>query len=281
MKALTAAVRYIAAQPAGSLAGCAPALLLVLADIANDDGRAFPSLTTLGRRVNRGERVVRRTVLDLVRAGVINGSERRGTTTMYDLTPVLQYTPEPQDTPEPGYRTTPEPQDTPPRHQGSGAPGTAVPAEPSLTLTEPEGEPTHARASQAVTAPDAFEEFWAAYPRRTDKKRARAAWAKALRSHDATQLVQWARAFAADPNLPESQFVPHPSTWLNGERWTDLPLPARHQPQTAQQAVQSKNLRSLERNVRAVQAELSERERAGIALLDDALAQERRQIGGR
>ncbi|GEA84408.1 hypothetical protein GCM10009774_16120 [Cellulomonas gelida] len=274
-------MRYIEAQPAGSLAGCAPALLLVLADIANDEGRGWPSVATLARRVNRDERNVQRALSVLVGAGAVAREERRGRATAYTVTPGVGATPGAQVTPGVGATPTPGADVTPPPASASPAPGVDVTQNPLPTLTEPEGEPSPARASQDVAVPDAFDEFWAAYPRRTDKKRARAAWAKARRSHDATQLVQWARAFAADPNLPESQFVPHPSTWLNGERWTDLPLPARHQSQTAQQAVQSKNLRSLERNVRAVQAELSERERAGLALLDDALAQERRQIGGR
>ena len=129
-----------------------------------------------------------------------------------------------------------------------------------------------------------FEEFWAAYPRRTDKKRARQAWAKAIRGQDPTALVQWATEYAGDPNLPEAQFVPHASTWLNGERWTDLPLPPRHQPQTAQQAVQAKNFSLLERNLRAAQDEHDAHARGGLELLEQVLQQERqerRQIGGR
>ena len=32
--------------------------------------------------------------------------------------------------------------------------------------------------------------------------------------------------FASDPNRDET-FTPHPSTWLNAERWTDEPLPPK------------------------------------------------------
>lgn len=72
-----------------------------------------------------------------------------------------------------------------------------------------------------------FDQFWDAYPRRTAKADARRAWAKACRVADPAEVIEAARRYAADPNLPEMQFVPHPATWLNGGRWSDGPLPAR------------------------------------------------------
>ncbi|WP_416566400.1 hypothetical protein [Nocardia testacea] len=75
--------------------------------------------------------------------------------------------------------------------------------------------------------PPGFPEFWAAYPRRTDKGGARRAYAKAVRNVDPAVIVAAARSLAEDPNLPGPRFIPHPSTWLNGERWEDGPLPAR------------------------------------------------------
>jgi hypothetical protein len=72
-----------------------------------------------------------------------------------------------------------------------------------------------------------FEIFWDNFPRHTDKGGARKAWAKAVKKVDADTIITAAHAFARDPNLPEPQFVPHASTWLNGERWNDGPLPPR------------------------------------------------------
>ncbi|WP_231583663.1 helix-turn-helix domain-containing protein [Cellulomonas sp. A375-1] len=284
MKALTAAVRYIEAQPAGSLAGCAPALLLVLADAANDEGRAWPSVATLARRVNRDERNVQRALAVLVGVGAVAREERRGRATAYTVTPGVGVAPGAPATPDVGVTPAPGAGVTPPPAPASPAPGVGVTQNPLLTLTEPAVEPSPPRASHSGTAPDMFEEFWAAYPRRSDKKRARQAWAKAIRSQDPAALVQRAQEYADDPNLPEAQFVPHASTWLNGERWTDLPLPARHQPQTAQQAVQARNFSSLERNLRGAPDELDEHARGGLELLEQGLQQERqerRQIGGR
>lgn len=68
-----------------------------------------------------------------------------------------------------------------------------------------------------------FDEFWAAYPRKVGKGAARKAYAKAIRiaSHDDIM-------FGLSQQIPamqskEKQFVPHPGTWLNQERWSDEP----------------------------------------------------------
>lgn len=78
-----------------------------------------------------------------------------------------------------------------------------------------------------VAEPTGFDEFWAAYPKRADKGHARTAWAKAVRKADVEVIVEGARRFANDPHLPEPKFIPLAATWLNGERWSDDPLPPR------------------------------------------------------
>jgi len=70
---------------------------------------------------------------------------------------------------------------------------------------------------------NAFEDFWQAYPRRIGKGTARAAFAKALTLSDAETIVSAARFYASfcKETGIEQQYIPHPSTWLNGERWED------------------------------------------------------------
>lgn len=76
--------------------------------------------------------------------------------------------------------------------------------------------------------------FWAAYPRKIGKGAARKAWTRALaKVTSPSVLIDGAKAEAADLETrkrsprPEDrgqdlgQFVPHPSTWLNQERWED------------------------------------------------------------
>lgn len=69
----------------------------------------------------------------------------------------------------------------------------------------------------------AFKAFWNAYPRRIGKGAARTAFAKACKHTDSNQIIQGAMEYATHCNEmgTESQFIPHPSTWINAERWED------------------------------------------------------------
>lgn len=77
------------------------------------------------------------------------------------------------------------------------------------------------RASQRVSVPEGFDEFWAAYPRKTDKAKSKTAWAKATKKKPATALIAAALHYAHAKRDTEQRFILHPSTWLNGERWED------------------------------------------------------------
>lgn len=87
------------------------------------------------------------------------------------------------------------------------------------------------KAQRASADPaDGFEEFWQAYPRRVAKANARTAWRAAVKAASPQLIIAGAVRYASDPNLPtgtDVQFIPHPATWLRGERWGDPPLPAR------------------------------------------------------
>lgn len=80
--------------------------------------------------------------------------------------------------------------------------------------------------AKTIPAPHRFVEFWATYPRRTAKGDALKAYTKALTITDADTIIDAAQAYADDPNRDDA-FTAHPSTWLNGQRWDDDPLPAR------------------------------------------------------
>ena len=67
-----------------------------------------------------------------------------------------------------------------------------------------------------------FDEFWALYPRKIAKANARKAWAKLT----AEQQLEAAKAIDTHclywkTKETELEFIPHASTWLNGERWCD------------------------------------------------------------
>ncbi len=94
--------------------------------------------------------------------------------------------------------------------------------------------PVRATASLGSDSDVWFADFWRTYPRKVGKGDARKAWAQAVRrTGDPAVVLLGAHQYAADPNLPEMQFIPHPATWLRGERWADGPLAPRVLPQPA------------------------------------------------
>lgn len=79
--------------------------------------------------------------------------------------------------------------------------------------------------------PDEFEEFWAAYPRKTDKRRAFRAWRKAkLTRADLPDILSSLKAWMQCDQWQDPRFIPHPTTWLNNRRWESSPNIAAEQP---------------------------------------------------
>ena len=79
-----------------------------------------------------------------------------------------------------------------------------------------------------------FDEFWELYPRRVAKKAARTAWAKVnMNEVIATSIYEniQARLQSGDWHLNRKQYIPHPATYLNGERWNDEVLTHDYQNQ--------------------------------------------------
>lgn len=84
-----------------------------------------------------------------------------------------------------------------------------------------------AELTQAAKYPPDFEAFWSHYPRKVGKDAALKAWLRARRRVPVEKLCASAARMAADPNLPEQQYIPHASKWLNDGRWDDPPYPPR------------------------------------------------------
>jgi hypothetical protein len=66
-----------------------------------------------------------------------------------------------------------------------------------------------------------FEAFWEVYPRKIGKGSARTAFEKAIKKEKPETILQVATFYANKSDLPDLQFIPHPTTWLNQERWHD------------------------------------------------------------
>lgn len=79
--------------------------------------------------------------------------------------------------------------------------------------------------AKALSPDAAFDIFWAKYPRKESKGAARKAWPKAVKiAGSAQEILDGLTVALSMGNFDMREggrFCPHPSTWLNGERWLD------------------------------------------------------------
>jgi hypothetical protein len=70
------------------------AVLISLADQANDDGYCWPSVGTIAKRTCLSERAVQGAIKWLQSAGLLSSDERRGTSSVYRITPAAYAPPQ-------------------------------------------------------------------------------------------------------------------------------------------------------------------------------------------
>lgn len=103
------------------------------------------------------------------------------------------------------------------------------PLSPQTPLTP---TPTPPENTTRARGDAAFARFWLAYPRKTAKGDARKAFDRAIRklcadpNRDPEQVLIGGLE-RAKASWVDAQFIPHPATWLNGERWDDEPETAK------------------------------------------------------
>ncbi len=98
-------------------------------------------------------------------------------------------------------------------------------AEPELEKSE---NPAKGKSKSGPKAADKnierFEKFWKSYPRKIGKGQARKVWLRLKPNDELTDtLVMAVEAQKKSEQWQKSQgqFIPHPTTWLNQERWED------------------------------------------------------------
>ena len=71
--------------------------------------------------------------------------------------------------------------------------------------------------------PEAFERWYAVYPKVGGKSKALAKWKKAIKEIDADELYDITAAFAKSPmgNTSDTKYLKDASAWLNQRRWED------------------------------------------------------------
>lgn len=80
--------------------------------------------------------------------------------------------------------------------------------------------PTHKAIKTIKQNIDGFDDFWAAYPKKVDKKKSLIAWNK---SKPKTEDVLAALVWQIKSKTWIDGFIPNPTTYINGERWNDEP----------------------------------------------------------
>lgn len=97
----------------------------------------------------------------------------------------------------------------------------------------------HSCASQ--DAPSLFDEFWKEYPRNENRKRAKQIWDKRNLDPMANQIIEDVKLRKAQhsPWQGGKMYVPHPSTYLSGDRWNDEIIRITEVPRVKQNELRS------------------------------------------
>lgn len=217
-------------------------VLLCLANYAGEDGRnAFPSIARLCADTGLSERAVRNNLRELEESGVIrrgnqavaaafiDRADRRPT--VYDIC---------MDEAERGAADAARETTGGTSFQNGGhlttERGAADAPEPSYNhqlnrqkdSSLPLGDPLKAE----------FEEWYRLYPHKVGRGQALKAYRSARKKIGQAELLDAVKKFSAAVLRAgtEKRFVPHPSTWLTGERWADedAPQPAQIAPPPAE-----------------------------------------------
>lgn len=213
------------------------AVLISLADNANDQGVCWPSIPTIAKRVCASERAVQNAIKWLEAAKVVTANRSNGRHTSYSVTPAA-YSPPQEIHPRTkctgeGDARAQEIHHTPAGNAGvppqeMHQPPHQVPSNRKEPSTEPSGnrQGAPAKKPKAEKQIAGFEAMWAAYPRKEGKADAEKAFRKL--APDAAQLAEILAAIERQKASPQwreegGKFVPHCSTWLNGRRWEDQP----------------------------------------------------------
>lgn len=172
--------------------------------------QAFPSRETLGKRAGCNAKAITRAVDELVSIGaVIKQHRKSGEAYQSNLYTLRRVGP----------------------HLSLGRVNSDPRVGSNLTLGGVKNDPltitTEREPIELDNARNEFEQFWKRYPRKVGKIAARKAWDKATQDTSPQTILEGVRRLADDPNKPELEFLPHPSTWLNEGRWEDEPYPAK------------------------------------------------------
>lgn len=201
------------------------AVLVSLADNANDHGECWPSIPTIAARTCFTERSVQRAIHWLETEGLLVADRSNGRHTRYKLTPptLLPLAKNPRQSVTPD-RKTPLTQSREPLTESR---------EPPSQSPSNRQEPSRTVNSIAQRCASRFPEFWNAYPKKVGKQPALAKWKAKRLDAIADRLIDDVRKRIAEDGRWLDGYVPDPKTYLTQERWEDDMQPRRDAPQAA------------------------------------------------
>lgn len=215
-------------------------VLLALADSANDDGVCWPSVETLARKAGCGVSSARRACQELEADGFLVREERdangRQRSNLYRLSlsaiegAQIERAPKLSGTGRPdraGGGAQIERQN-PNRETKEGTPTTETSPPADGGLFPAPLEPAAPKPEELLA--EEFEAWWKAYPRKVGKGAAQKAYKSARKDACPEELANGLRraSIAWEAARTAPQYVPHASTWLNGQRWLDDPAAIAH-----------------------------------------------------
>jgi hypothetical protein len=176
------------------------AILMRYAD--KDTQKAFPSRKTLAERLRCSPASVDRASMELVESGAMSKEQRYNNSLVYTL-----------HTSSPVQRPVITGDDS-----LSSPVTTAISTGDDLTITT-KREPKEQEPLNDISTK--FDQFWKLYPRKVGKGKARQAFEKALEKTDIDIILAGVEAYVYHEGYNDMEFIAHPTSWLNGERWDD------------------------------------------------------------
>lgn len=164
------------------------AVLIALADRADEDGYCYPSYGDITRRSCVSRKTLITALKVLEEKQLITRHRRYSQSTIYrvNITPMDRS----KMTPIDRSKTTP--------------------------IDRSKITPLTTNESSIINHKE-FDEFWAGYPRKTNKAKAKTAFDR-LTQKDRKAATQ---ALTIYPWSTEQRYIPHASTWIHGRRWED------------------------------------------------------------
>lgn len=185
-------------------------MLLAIADFADDDGRAFPSVGKLATKCRMSKRNAQDRLRELAESGELTIKKNQGPPPKFPNLFMINLK-------HLGVKPTAPVQPTSPVQ--SDVERGAVHCAPGVKPTAPKPSYNHQEPPH-----DSFEQFWKAYPKKRAKGDAQKAWSKLKPNADLTDSILKAieiQKISEDWTKENGKFIPYPASWLNGKRWED------------------------------------------------------------